>query len=140
MQCAVWDGRTNTGDYGTASSIALWIRTGLRQRIFDLTGAPQEGARSLEYPLHSERDIRYVLFADFAGFGQLSESHVVTFATHVMGTVAGACASFSDQILAKNTWGDGVFLVFSRAASAAETALKMQEAVSAIDFKKLGFC
>ena len=107
----------NLADHGTAGSVALWQMTGHTQHILSPVGQRMDNAALVRftYPVPArDRAVRFVLFGDVSGFSQLSESQIIVFATKVMGTLADACRPMAGDILARNTWGDGVFLVFSR--------------------------
>jgi adenylate cyclase len=140
-QVAIWDGTGNVADYGTASGIALWARTRWPQYV--LTSSAKRVAVNAgtldDYPAPiGDRAIRFALFGDIAGFSKLTETEIIKSWTEVMAALDRALAPLANDILARNTWGDGIFLVFSRAASAAEAALAMREAMAAMDFAVLG--
>ncbi len=55
-----------------------------------------------------------------------------------MRPIAGILDRYGDALLARNTWGDGVFLVFRDARSAAACALDVQEEIHGLDPSELG--
>jgi len=46
--------------------------------------------------------------------------------------------AFAPHILFRNSWGDGLFLIFDNVVPAAEAALAIQNTVSCLDYRKLG--
>ena len=77
------------------------------------------------------------MFGDVKNFSKLSESQLPVFVETVMGAVAEALAAVAvryggEAISFSNTWGDGVFAVFDRAAPAAFFALEIQRRMSAL--------
>ena len=52
--------------------------------------------------------------------------------------VALVVDQYSGNIVTKNTWGDGIFLVFGDLGSAARCALDLQSALAKLDFVSLG--
>lgn len=140
-QVAIWDGAGNVGAYGTASGVALWARTKWPQHVIASSGkpVPVNAAALDDYPAPGQgRAIRFVLFGDIAGFSKLNESEITQSWTKIMTALNHALAPLANDVMARNTWGDGIFLVFSRAASAAEAALAMQEAMADLDLAALG--
>ena len=140
-QVAIWDGTGDVAAYGTASGVALWAGTQWPQHVLTPSGkrAPVNAAALAGYPAPGEgRAIRFALFGDIAGFSKLTESEIMVAWTEIMNSLNRALAPLANDIMARNTWGDGIFLVFSRAASAAEAALAMQEAMADLDLTALG--
>ncbi len=76
---------------------------------------------------YCERRVLSFLFADFAGFGKLSESDMPDFWQEIMGNVSRSLDGLGDHVVYKNTWGDACFAAFDTAESAAEAALSIQE-------------
>jgi class 3 adenylate cyclase len=140
-QVAIWDGSGSVASYGTAAGIALWQKTALQQHVIDATGTarPLEGKALADDSIAlRRRNIRFVLFGDIAGFSRLSDEQIAILSGEVMTRLAQACQPSANDILARNSWGDGIYLVFAQAASAAATALAMQETMARIDFTGLG--
>lgn len=134
-QVAVWDGTPSGGVAGTAIDVARWASTGRGSTVIPVTPGPPTGdGRGPRKP----RQIRAILFADFAGFSKLTDAQVLDFQDRVMAELSHVLDPFRPQILSGRTWGDGVYLVFDDVASAAECALTAQEAVSDLDFNDLG--
>ena len=70
-----------------------------------------------------------MLFADAAGFSKLTEEEVPRFVQHFLGAVGDMIAKTRRSIVAKNTWGDGLYLVFSKTEAAARFALDLCDMV-----------
>ena len=71
---------------------------------------------------------RVFLFADVKGFSSLGDRQMPNFVKQVMGTFRAVQDQIGDDgIEFKNTWGDGVFLVFSDVGQAARYALTCQQ-------------
>jgi class 3 adenylate cyclase/tetratricopeptide (TPR) repeat protein len=145
---AVWDGRLGDGPGGAASGVHKWRRLGYDPEIVCLpkpnSGAP---ARRKPRPLSVERPskrsefrsrIVAILFADAVGFSKLSEAQVPLFFHHFLGAIADLTKTFSKSIIAKNTWGDGLYFVFSDVHMAGNFALQLADLVAKTEWEKKG--
>jgi class 3 adenylate cyclase len=144
-QIAVWDGQPPTGPAGTAADIAVWLRTGLRQTVIPVSGeaaqptAEMRRAQARAGDKEAEgRRTRAMLFGDIHGFSKLTDSQLPTFVSVLLGAIARVTERFGEDILLKNTWGDGLFLVFDDASKAADYALSLQEELAALDLAAVG--
>jgi hypothetical protein len=151
-QLALWDGEQAGEAAGTAIDVATW-RTGGRavtivtptgeildgQTMADRGGAmpPQIAAAGGDQP-ETGRVVRAMLFGDFKWFSRLTDEQAVTFATRVLGALAAVMRRHDEEVLHRNTWGDGVTAVLSDAVTAATFALELQDAVSSIDLASEG--
>lgn len=147
---AVWDGKPGDGPGGTADNVARWRKLGLKVDLIDTramlhgngytTGRPRvrQGSRGARRRAEFAPEIRGLLFADFEGFSKLSDAEVPRFVSHCLG-LAGqlACVSCYKPLM-KNTWGDGLFLVFSSAREAGEFALDLRDTVRRTDWAAKG--
>ena len=79
-----------------------------------------------------------MLFGDVKGFSKLSEAQIPGFVEHVLGTLGRVLRQYGDQVLYRNTWGDGLFLVIGDAAIAARCALALQAALERLDLPARG--
>ncbi len=145
-QAAVWDGKDVGGEGGTAAEVAFWRGTGMKSHIIDLAPAAaarsnhssaRQSAASPGFSEH-ERAIRALLFGDVKEFGKLREPQLPVFRKEVMGSLGAVLDYYGSDVLHRNTWGDGLFVVTSDAPVAAQLALDLQEAMGAIDLKALG--
>jgi DNA-binding SARP family transcriptional activator len=133
-QIAVWDGLATGDAAGTAVDVAHWTATG-RQSVLIHVSGPGVALSSAVTP---RRQIRAIIFGDFAGFGRLTDSQVERFHTEVMPAIAEVLDKFSASFLSGNTWGDGLYMVFDEVAAAADFALTLQETMENTDFHHLG--
>src|SRR5256886_2714808 len=139
---AVWNGMTGDGPGGAASAIELWRSACYEPAIIDLPtvagratlrGAEKFGGSTESRPTGSEdfgSRIVAILFADAVGFSKLSEPEVPRFVQHFLGMIAHLSRKFGDAIIAKNTWGDGLYFVFSDADFAGNFALELADRVT----------
>jgi class 3 adenylate cyclase len=91
--------------------------------IADLSGTKQQRQT---FRLLPPRKVHAIMFGDFHGFSRLNDRQMLTFYDHVMDRVASILDKYASDIVARNTWGDGLFLVFSDLDSAARCALELQ--------------
>jgi class 3 adenylate cyclase len=87
----------------------------------DDRGAPIRKFDSLSPP----RKIQAILFGDFHGFSRLTDRQMLIFSTLVMQRIADVLDKYQNIVI-RNTWGDGLFVVFSDLCSAARCALDIQ--------------
>ena len=69
---------------------------------------------------------------------KLTEAQIPGFVEHVLGTLGRTLCEYGDQVLYRNTWGDGLFLVLGDAAIAARCALALQAALEQLDLPSHG--
>ncbi|HXY60599.1 MAG TPA: TRAFs-binding domain-containing protein [Chthoniobacterales bacterium] len=151
---SVWDGMTGDGPGGAGSAVQNWRKAGLEPRIINLgkvTGGgsllPGRQRRSPRKNQKSERRpslqrfrsrIVSILFADAVGFSKLSEPEVPRFVQHFLGAISTLSRRFARSVLAKNTWGDGLYFVFSDVHAAGRFALALADLASNSDWKRRG--
>lgn len=134
-QVAVWDGITTGQTAGTSVDVARW-KAGGHPATLIASGAP---ATVTSGPAaEPKRQIRALLFADFAGFSRLSDAQVLIFQEEVMSEMGRTVEKFGAHLLSGRTWGDGLYLVFSEIGAAAQCALDLQTSISQIDFEAAG--
>ncbi|TNJ35030.1 adenylate/guanylate cyclase domain-containing protein [Arenimonas terrae] len=138
-QVAVWDGQESAGVAGTGFDVRLWRESGRALEVITPDpGAAPAPVRVTAAPAPGQRELKAMLFGDIQGFSRLSETQVTAFVTHVLGAFAGVLAQYGGQVLYRNTWGDGLFVVLADPALAARCALKLQAAMAAIDLAQCG--
>ena len=146
---AVWNGMPGDGPGGAASVIEMWRNLGYQPEIIDLAkileGHASSGAKSRATTTAASEDssrfaarIVAVLFADTVGFSKLSEGQVPRFVEHFLGAIAQLAKKFSESIIANNTWGDGLYLVFSNVDVAGNFALALADLVTSANWEKKG--
>jgi class 3 adenylate cyclase len=149
---AVWDGTSGDGPGGTASAVENWQRLGYQPEIIDLTQFSQPGtsvsptiivdsnhapSRATDAKEFTSR-IAVILFADAVGFSKLSEYEVPRFVQHFLGPIAQLSRTAGKDLIAKNTWGDGLYFVFSDVHLAGNFALELADLVSATAWEEKG--
>ena len=151
---AVWDGRPGDGTGGTASTVAHWQSQGLAVDVIDLSEllcrecpdlktSPIPTSASSEATAANQgtdfgTQIVSILFGDVVGFSKLTEPQVPRFVEHFLGLVAELLAGLPDSPLKKNTWGDGLYLVFKGAQEAGRFALDLIDRVGATRWEDVG--
>jgi class 3 adenylate cyclase len=77
-----------------------------------------------------------ILFADVVGFSSLSDIGVVEFFYHFLGEVGRMLASFAMPPLVRQTWGDGLYLVFTNVSDAGCFALDLCDMMRRVDWAR----
>jgi class 3 adenylate cyclase len=146
----VWDGKAGDGPGGTASTVEHWRALGYKPEIINLDkirpesrgsarSANERGATVLaekEEGFHSR--IVAILFADAVQFSKLTEQEVPRFVQHLVGAIAKLSDKLGDKVLAKNTWGDGIYFVFSDVDVAGRFALELVDLVRKTKWEEKG--
>ena len=146
---ALWDGRPGRPG-GTASVVEDWRRRGHEVQIIDVgellrqSGGDIE-AQSEDLPSPSNRPdlpdaprIMAILFADAVQFSKLTESQVPRFVEHFLGAIGKLADEAECPPVARNTWGDGLYLVFPGVREAGDFALRLSELVNRTDWAGKG--
>jgi class 3 adenylate cyclase/tetratricopeptide (TPR) repeat protein len=79
-----------------------------------------------------------LLFADAVNFSKLTEAQIPVFVQHFLGAIGSLVARFRPAPLLKNTWGDGLYLVFPDVQAAGRFALDLSDLLNATDWTRLG--
>jgi class 3 adenylate cyclase len=137
-QLAVWDGNGDLGEAGTALDIASWRATGQAVSVIAPGGSPSSPLSGGTAGTPPVRVMRALLFADVKGFSKLTDEQVPQVLNHVLTAFAAVLARYDDAIEHRNTWGDALYVVLTDTVLAAECALELQNAISAIDLRALG--
>lgn len=138
-QVAVWDGQESTGVAGTGFDVRSWRETGWALDV--IAPAPGQAIRPASPApamRRGERELKAMLFGDIQGFSRLGEVQVTAFVDRVLGAFGDVLARYGAQVLYRNTWGDGLFVVMADAGVAARCALDLQDAMAAIDLAGCG--
>ena len=137
FQLALWDGEDGESEAGTGSDVQFWQRTGRVTEVIPCRH-PNVGMQSEPRGAGHPRELRALVFADFRGFSKLDERQVIVFFESVMTAMAGSIDGSGDEVLYRNSWGDGLYLVYRSARGAATGSLALQEAFSSLDLEALG--
>lgn len=143
-QVAVWDGQPVTTAAGTGVDVALWQGLGLPQTVIASPIAKGTAPARSSAPAGGEagrqigRVNRALLFGDIKGFSKLDDRQLPVFAREVLGAVARVLHGYGDAVLFRNTWGDGLYLVFAEVGLAARCAIDMQAALAALPYDSMG--
>jgi class 3 adenylate cyclase len=79
-----------------------------------------------------------LLFADAVNFSKLTEAQIPVFVRDFLGAVGTLVSNFQPAPLLKNTWGDGLYLVFENVQSAGRFALDLSDLLNATDWTERG--
>ncbi|NNF08757.1 MAG: adenylate/guanylate cyclase domain-containing protein [Acidimicrobiia bacterium] len=137
FQLALWDGENGESEAGTGSDVRAWQETGRVTEVIpcrhpDTAAAAKPGGGA------PPMELRAMVFADFRGFSKLDERQVVAFYESVMAAMADSIDHSGDEVLFRNSWGDGLYLVYQTARGAALGSLALQEAFRSLDLPALG--
>jgi len=139
IQLLVWDSQIPQAEAGTARDAILWKKSKRRQIVIPYHAQRQETTPSLEKRKRKQRrGLKAMLFADVRGFGALGDSMVPVFMDTVLTPLADRLKAFGHKVKFLNTWGDGLFVVFSSVEEAAEAAIEMQNCFHACDLTAAG--
>ncbi len=151
---AVWDGQPGDGAGGTAATVAGWREAAMPVHVVDLgpetigsVNAPTllpvatvDAIPTTPSPVGSDDNpIVAMLFADAVGFSTLTETQVPLFVRHCLGPIGELVATaYRDSIVVRNTWGDGLYVVFTTVLEAGRFALDLADLMAATDWLRLG--
>jgi class 3 adenylate cyclase len=108
------------------------------QNFADISRANHAPAVSTEETNGFNALIAALLFADAVNFSKLNEAQAPVFVRHFLGAIGALVARFEPAPLFKNTWGDGLYLVFADVEAAGRFALDLSDLLNATDWTKHG--
>ena len=79
-----------------------------------------------------------MLFADAVNFSKLTEQQIPLFLNHFLGAIGKLISTSPHAPSIKNTWGDGLYFVFSDVRDAGLFALDLCELMVSTDWSKKG--
>jgi class 3 adenylate cyclase len=151
---ALWDGRPGDAFGGTHSIVDFCLRHGFTVHwMQDLVSVGSAGTHELA-PLAAgtssavQRDSRLgeapqqicaAIFADAVASSKLHEREVPRFVREYLGCAMQALQAKAIVPLVRNTWGDGLYLVFDTVREAGVFALDFRDRIVATDWQALGF-
>ena len=134
---AVWDGRPNGGRGGTSHVVKHWLGLGMDVHQIDVSNlekrtetlpvitnpAPPEVPGLSDIDEETDTRIMAMLFGDAVNFSQLDERQVIRFIEHFMHPIGSIIRNYAEANVVRNTWGDGIYLVFKHVREAGRCAL-----------------
>lgn len=81
---------------------------------------------------------RAMLFADAVEFRRVRESQMPSFVREFLGAIGELADRSPHAPIVRNTWGDGLFLVFEGASEAAHFALSLRERIAGTNWAERG--
>lgn len=164
---AVWDQKAGDGPGGTASAVAHWRNLGQDVQVINLAKllkreqVPTTVVKRGSSPQKSEPPalaggfktktrkaasttatlptrIMAMLFADAVNFSKLTEQQIPLFLNHFLGAIGQLISTSPHAPSIKNTWGDGLYFVFSDVRDAGLFALDLCELMVNTDWSKKG--
>lgn len=148
---AVWDGKHGDGLGGTASSIEHWRFCGREVEVIDLHAMIEQIldkhqpasiiAEELVIPPNNEEDddglraeMIGILFADAVSFSKLTEEELPLFIRNFLGDIGSLVRTSDHKPIMRNTWGDGLYLVFPDVRTTGLFALELYERICTVDW------
>lgn len=150
---AVWDRKEGDGPGGTASMVQHWRNMGLEVELIDLarilrqhcpqltgirTAISSVKRQSRRRPNELTTRIMAMLFADAINFSKLTEAQIPRFVNHFLGAIANLISTSSHAPVIKNTWGDGLYFVFSNVRDAGLFSLELCDLIGTTNWSKKG--
>lgn len=140
----VWDGKPGDGPGGTASVVARWHDRKVPVYRVNLAHIPDESIKRLpiirdDTPRHApasesvagDTRIMAMIFGDAVNYSRLTEEQVPRFVQHFLKPIAELLArKYAETNVVRNTWGDGLYLVFDSVRDAGRCALDICELVN----------
>ncbi len=143
-----WDGQASDA-IGSISKVRdLWRSLGCKAEIIDLRELnrgiidhPKQRRRARITPQIQgglKSRVMVMLFADVVHFSQLQERQIPRFVAHFMGAIGELEKEILVRPVMKNTWGDGLFLVFGKPQEAIRYGRALVDRVNHTDWASLG--
>jgi class 3 adenylate cyclase len=150
---ALWDGRPGDAVGGTHSAVQFALQQGLPVRwmkdlapggsadtteLKPLAGGTSSAIRHAGATAEAPQSICAAVFADAVGFSKLREREVPAFSRHYLSCAMQALQTQTIVPLVKNTWGDGLYLVFDSVRDAGRFALDFRDRIVSTNWAQLG--
>lgn len=141
------------GTVGTVDFLRRNKRRGCRVEVINLATLRAETAcapldrerwgraltRQEPSPVHPiRRERRAMLFADVKNYSKVTDERAPNFFIRYLDEVSDMLKGGKVRTLFRNTWGDGLFLVFNDALKCADTALRLVDRIEAVDWLQQG--
>lgn len=153
---AVWDGKPGDGPGGTASVVERWQKLGYEIELINLEEilqeelpelrsqqqqqpAPAQPAEAMAGPAPEfGTRMMALLFADAVHFSKLTEEQIPRFVKYFLGAISRMPAMSKHAPEMKNTWGDGLYFVFSSVFDAGMFALELSDLMTGSKWTEKG--
>lgn len=135
---------------GTVCSLKNWYQDSHYLELIDLKDL-ESGNRSAsiintDFSNIKNETIEYgnyhtkgILFSDTVNYTSLSDNEFLVFEQTVLGLVQDMLNDERYSVAYQNTWGDAVHIVFDEISATAEFAIELNERLSLLNWKELGF-
>lgn len=133
---AAWSGEEDSD--GVADTVRFWRARGLDSRILALPAGDAGSSPELANGPNREHRIVSLLFADTARFSQLDDVQLRRFGDHYLGKIAELVDRSAHAPVVKNTWGDGLYMVFLTVRAAGLFALELSDLFHDTDWQAAG--
>ena len=133
-----------------SDSLSPWERAGMRMRSLAEKNQKERNTSTIAvspFPLPKGEGkqtptlptrIMAMLFADAVNFSKLTEQQIPLFLNHFLGAIGNLISTSPHAPSIKNTWGDGLYFVFSEVRDAGLFALDLCELMVSTDWSKKG--
>ena len=152
----VLDGEEGARVGGTRATVERWRRTLVEPIVIDLRELRQRASAPKRAPAVAStsvrpieptggatadaphRELRTMLFADFAGYSRLHDAFAPLFQQRFLEICATELEASAIKPLEAKTWGDALYAVFASASEGAEFALSFLERMRDVDWTTAG--
>ncbi len=152
VQQAVWDRKEGDGPDGTAGVIRHWRNMGLEVEVIDLSKILEKHYPRSKRAASSVASVKRkrkpsgklstrmmaMLFADAVNFSKLTESQIPRFVDQFLGAIAKLISKSNQPPVLKNTWGDGLYFVFTSVRDAGQFSLELCDLISETNWARKG--
>ena len=122
-------------DDGVSATLSWWRER--RLDVHEIGRATRHSTPQAPRP-HRQHRVVGLLFADTARFSKLDDVQLRRFADHYLGTIAELVDRSSHAPEVKNTWGDGLYMVFLDVRDAGLFALELSDLFHDTDWEAAG--
>jgi class 3 adenylate cyclase/tetratricopeptide (TPR) repeat protein len=150
---AVWDGQVG-GPGGTGSFVRYWRSQRIPVKVVPIaaqlppmlvdpqTSETDDGDPGDEFEIwvraSGRQEIKAIMFADVVGYSKLPETVIPKYVAQFNQRVSRLIAESSSSPVNVNTWGDGLFFVFSGVEDAGRFGLDLRDLVTKTNWIDLG--
>lgn len=150
---AVWDGLAGAPG-GTGSFVRYWRSHRIPVKIIPIASQTQSSLVDPQIPTlrakdsgdqfetwvraSSRQEIKAIMFADVVGYSRLPETAIPKYVANFNQRVSRLIAESASSPVNVNTWGDGLFFVFSNVEDAGRFGLDLRDLVMKTNWIDLG--